>query len=110
MSKVKHTHGTWTVLGPVGAGSMIAAKDGETVLAYIAVVYGPDQTKESAGNSELIAASPEMLEALRAYQKLDDFHANCPECGGLEQPETCAKCFPLADDARLKMRAVLAKV
>jgi len=50
----------------------------------------------------------EALEALRAYQKLDDAHANCDECEGLEQPDTCAKCFPLADAARLKMRAVLA--
>ena len=34
--------------------------------------------------------------------KLDGFHANCTECEGLEQPEACVDCFPLAEDAAEK--------
>lgn len=48
------------------------------------------------------------LESLEAYSRLDDFHANCSWCDGVIPPEDCPECFPLADDARLKMRAVLA--
>ncbi len=48
-----------------------------------------------------------LTEALEAADKLDGFHANCTECEGLEQPEACVDCFPLADDARLKRRAAL---
>lgn len=49
-----------------------------------------------------------LVEALEAYERLDDAHANCPECEGDLQPELCAECFPLADAARLGMRAALA--
>lgn len=54
----------------------------------------------------------EMLDALKAYAKLDDFHANCEECGERPEyaPEACEQCFPLADDARLKMRRALERV
>lgn len=52
----------------------------------------------------------ECIAALRAYEHLDNFHANCPECDGEVAPEICELCFPLADDARLRMRAALEKV
>lgn len=48
-----------------------------------------------------------MHDALRTAEKADGFHANCEECEGLEAPEACGLCFPLADDARLKRRAAL---
>jgi len=64
---------------------------------------------EAQANAHLYAAAPEMYKALKAYEELDDKHANCEECEGLEQPETCAECFPYADSARLKMRASIAK-
>lgn len=46
-------------------------------------------------------------EALRLAQELDDFHNNCPDCEGEDQPELCATCFPFADKARLARRAAL---
>jgi hypothetical protein len=55
----------------------------------------------------LAAENARLRSALAAYSRLDDFHANCPECDGELQPELCEKCFPLADDARLQMRAAL---
>jgi hypothetical protein len=67
-----------------------------------------EQENQRAHEAKMDCAE-DMYEALKAYEKLDDFHANCEECDGLEQPETCAKCFPLADDARLKMRAAIEK-
>jgi hypothetical protein len=53
----------------------------------------------------------ELLEALKAYQALDTQRMNCEDCEDcLEQaPEACGKCFPFADDARLKMRAAISK-
>jgi hypothetical protein len=90
--------------GPLGYGIWIASQS-----AQIAVVYGGSVTVEADANARLIAAAPEMFEALEAYERLDDAHANCDECEGLTQSEGCEKCFPLADDARLKMRAAIAK-
>ena len=58
----------------------------------------------------LILEAIESRAALRAYDKLDDFHANCQNCDGCEQPEACEKCWPYADDARLKMRAIIEKI
>jgi len=49
------------------------------------------------------------LKALSAYDLLDDFRNKCDECDLEDSAETCAQCFPFADDARLKMRAVLAR-
>lgn len=51
----------------------------------------------------------QLRDALTAYATLDEAHANCEECEGLGAPEACEKCFPLADAARLKMRAALAQ-
>jgi hypothetical protein len=54
-------------------------------------------------------AHDELVAALKAYELLDDKHANCEECEGESAPELCTICFPFADDARCKMRAALAK-
>ena len=71
----------------------------------------------SASNSEcdqsvLSAAAPQMYEALKAYEALEDQRMYCEECEDqLERaPETCGECFPFAYDARCKIRAVIAKV
>lgn len=49
----------------------------------------------------------EMLLALEAYERFEDKRANCSECGGERESELCEKCFPFADDARLRIRAAL---
>ena len=69
-----------------------------------------DNYDEARANARLMVAAPEMYEALKAYEELDDKHANCEECDGEIQPELCAECFPYADAARLRMRAAIAKV
>lgn len=58
---------------------------------------------------DLKAAATDMYEALKALTLLEDKHSNCPICEGEGLPEACEKCFPFADDARLKMRAAIAK-
>ena len=49
----------------------------------------------------------ELIYALKAYETLDNQHANCKECDGEVEPEACGECSPFADDARLRMRAAL---
>ena len=50
------------------------------------------------------------LQALAAYDTLDEHVDKCEECGDNETaPEACGECFPFADDARLKMRAAIAR-
>ena len=62
-------------------------------------------------NKPRVTLLEECLAALAAYSNLDEQRNKCDECEDrLEQaPEACEYCFPFADDARLKMRAVLAR-
>lgn len=59
------------------------------------------------------AVARELFEAVKATEDMEDVHANCEDCEdrGAESPELgCERCFNLADDARLKRRAVMAKL
>ena len=61
-------------------------------------------------NQQLLDAKAEIAKLTAALQKAeeaDQFHINCEECNGEETPEACARCFPLADDARLMRWAAL---
>lgn len=60
----KYTPGPWKVTGPAGAGIMVGTEPAQRQ-AWIAVVYGPNVTPEAAGNAALIAAAPEIYEALK---------------------------------------------
>jgi hypothetical protein len=78
-----------------------------------------DNTLASGGASA--APSPESvrpgsllwdcLAALAAYDNLDEQRNKCEECEEQQElaPEACGECFPFAADARLKMRAALAR-
>jgi len=50
----------------------------------------------------------EALEAVRLTEEMEDAHSNCSECEGHDQPELCERCFPAADEARLRRRRALA--
>lgn len=64
---------------------------------------------EQPRSAEALAAENKRLrEALQAWSDMEDQHANCHECDGVELPEACEVCFPFADRARLLMRSVLA--
>lgn len=65
MTKPKHTPGPWTL-----EGSTIKGSDGGTICTFRYPIYplstGPD---EYSSNARLIAAAPEMLEALKLTLK-----------------------------------------
>jgi hypothetical protein len=61
-------------------------------------------------NRALILAAPELYEALQALEEAETANANCQECNGEGVPELCEACFPLFDDARLKRRAIIARI
>ena len=65
---------------------------------------------QAHANVKVVLLIPEMIAALKAYQLLDDKVANCEEHDPEDAPEVCEECFPFADDARCKMRAVLVKL
>lgn len=83
----------------------------EHPLVKLARSYLAANAAESGSSDVLIKdmadAMEKMHDALRTAEASDGQHANCEECEGLEAPEACGVCFPLADDARLKRRAVL---
>lgn len=65
-----HSEGPWQISGTVGAGFWIVGGDEQ-----IAVAYGPEVTKCGAANARLIAAAPDMLEALKKVREFDAKHA-----------------------------------
>lgn len=103
MSETKWTPGPWNIARINYAD--IYGGDGEMVALV------PKGYPRTAANAQLIAAAPDLYEALEAYEALDNQRMTCEECEDrLERaPEACEYCFPFADDARLKMRAALAK-
>jgi hypothetical protein len=95
-----------TTYGASAEDKVCAAHGGEIATAAL----GCDLSKARDYEDFRTQRMQEMLEVLKLYQALDDKHANCPECDGAIPPEACPECFPLADDARCKMRAIIAKM
>lgn len=60
----KHTPGPWEDAGRAGLGRMVRAGTKEDP-RWICVVYGEGVTPESQANARLIAAAPELLEAMK---------------------------------------------
>jgi hypothetical protein len=65
-----HTPGPWRRAGKLGHAEWITTDSGE---AQIATVYGPSITPSSAANADLIAAAPEILQALRVLLDQVDY-------------------------------------
>lgn len=49
-----------------------------------------------------------LIQALALQEVAETAHLKCDECDPADAPETCEKCFPLYDDARVARRRVLA--
>lgn len=65
MSETKHTPGPWVIDGKNNGGPIIRSRaDG----AYIARANGMPDPLETEANAYLIAAAPELYEALRAIR------------------------------------------
>lgn len=67
MSEVKHTPGPWSYLRTTHPrGYIVTGRDG---IYDIAIVRDVGGTPENAANARLIAAAPELLEALQGVLK-----------------------------------------
>lgn len=69
MSGAKHTPGPWEVLDGTRVGvTLPSLTEGCGYDSHcIALTYGHDQRIDARANARLIAAAPELLEALRNY-------------------------------------------
>jgi hypothetical protein len=115
----KHTPSPWEldsafpdIDGYKILGGSLAFRKGKRIIAVVRNQGSRPIIEDSLADARLIAAAPEMYEALKAYEALENQRMNCDECGDqLERsPEACGECFPFADDARCKIRAVIAKI
>ena len=73
MSEAKHTPGPWRVaLG--NSGAILAPSPSGTPDRYVQVIYhdGDNYIYQSPGDARLIAAAPELLEALERVEKILD--------------------------------------
>lgn len=113
MSETKFTPGPWLLRG---LSDHVRVEHVTRELKRINVARcgsskpGPREPaiEEVCANAHLIAAAPAMYEALALYEKVDEHFANCEDCFESGFPELCAVGFPIADEARLAMRAALA--
>ena len=95
----KHTPGPWTVgaipvrTGPNNSGRDILSADGETVATVIGVGHvGTSMGAAGDADARLIAAAPDLLEALEDFQirtctdcdgsGMENDHDACIHCGG----------------------------
>lgn len=78
---MKHTPGPWSIDRGTGHEQLIMAED-----LHIATIHRPLEGYWTRENARLIAAAPEMLEALKWFVENDDTNEGddpLPERGGL---------------------------
>jgi hypothetical protein len=69
--KVTFTPKPWRIAGAVGHGILILSRDKQ-----IAVVHGTSANKSGPSNAHLIAAAPEMYDALKSFtEAAESWHA-----------------------------------
>lgn len=109
--QVAHTPGPWRISGAAeGKGYSISAKRGLVALVRDDTHPLADVAEGQAqANAHLIAAAPELLEALKLQEAVDEHVANCEDCCEGVFPELCKAGFPIADKARLARRAAISK-
>lgn len=68
---MKHTKGPWTNLGynVKECKFDVATEDNKKLIARLSVFSGEPETRESQANARLIAAAPELLEALQMIRE-----------------------------------------
>ncbi len=94
----------------VRGGSLVFRK-GPRLIAVVKNQGDSPIDEDNLSNARLIAAAPDMYEALKAYESLENQRMNCEECEEClaRAPEACGECFPFAADARCKIRVAIAK-
>ena len=100
----KHTPAPWNfVLGPMGMTAEVEAPDWGCISVTKLFRSNPEVAERQLANARLIAAAPELLEALR---RLLDEHAgqHSPGCVDLPPGYDATRCCPVA-----QARAAIAK-
>lgn len=107
MGETKHTPGPWDLCEahPCSHGARVLA--GCRIIATVVGGIGRRATKSGRANARLIAAAPDLLEALRAVEWSGESHDEdgdpvdaCPWCGSVVGD---------AHDAKCKVAAAIAK-
>ena len=105
---MEHTKGPWKVAGPSPRGTRYDAGDyaivdaDDAIIAEAFILVGKDNVRPAEANAQLIAASPEMLEALKGLVTAyladagEDLDLLC-ECGHTSSSHTedycsCGEC------------------
>jgi hypothetical protein len=90
----KHTPGPWTIEDGIRGTTAIIGSDTDGGTAVLArLPHWPIEKEMQASNARLIAAAPELADALRlAMDTIDSLHGHyCPNCkGGCPDLETIA--------------------
>src|SRR4051812_30070296 len=81
MATLKHTKGKWSFYPKYQGEHIVSIKSGNTVVADVMGETSEEVTKEEAlSNAKLIAAAPDLLEALEQVKMLHlDNECNYPE-------------------------------
>lgn len=98
MSKAQHTPGPWSFSSKGGSNGTVLS--GDFVIARCQRIDGDEWKQQSRANARLIAAAPELLEALNELlARSENFHA----------ANVAFKDFDAARCAMEKARAAIAK-
>lgn len=80
MSEMKHTPGPWVLTVHTGTGGPINPGDDWSISGHfsgVAIVYEGGRNPNADADARLIAAAPELLEALIALRSLYDTDEGC---------------------------------
>ena len=91
-------------------GCQIAANTKIKAKRVVCRLGGPDREANAAFIVKAVNNLDALVQALALQEVAENAHMNCDECDPEDAPETCGKCFPLYDDARIARRTVLALV
>lgn len=106
MSETKHTPGPWAYQAKPGPRELTFKRRhwviGSTVTGHgVGIAFGDGPGEPDDANARLIAAAPDMLEALKhADEWLDELGCDC----ATDEPGTCAFCLVRAAIAKAEGR------
>lgn len=116
-----HTPGPWVIPAGVGNEHVVCqGGDRQRPGEILFVVHPPIGRSRVRTDGDIEANAEHIVRCVNAYDGLvmacqlqeaaDLAHVSCDECDPEDAPETCAKCFPLYDVARIARRMALSAV
>ena len=104
--KLNHTAGPWEISAD---GIWAKSPMGARVKIATVTTFSPMNGLDSQANARVLGAADELLKAAMLLDAAELARQDCEECGDEGEPETCGKCFPKFDDARIMRRLAIAK-